>query len=204
VDKEDKAFNEYDGKIEENIEENIENDTKENINFVNGNFTTDSEYVGLTVREFVDKGANIQSSMGFNGVYQFMGVNELTGESFNIILSGDVKSAMENKTLDMEYVDLLGDFVIEKIEIQQSNLEELQQFVGKTIAEFENAGYEINGHVLANNFILYASDNMKIIEITLDETAADLFWETSLNNDGEEIDYSELFANYIIMEINYM
>lgn len=164
--------------------------------------TGDSDYIGLTVKEFVKTGADISGYMGFNGEYEFTAHNTEKNEKYTFSLTGgDIKEALNSKTFDDEYEDVLGDFVISKITVIKLDDAELKKYVGKTIAELESEGFDINGFMYAMNLTLFAYDeNNNRIEITLNGNANEVY--EGLEDPFDE-DMGEVFANFAIKTIKY-
>lgn len=164
--------------------------------------TADSDYVGLTVKEFVKTGADISGYMGFNGEYEFTAYNTEKNEKYTFSLTGgDIKKALDSKTFDDEYEDVLGDFVISKITVIRLDEADLQKYVGKTIAEFEKDGFDVNGFMYAMDLTLFAHDkNNNSIKITLNGNANEVY--KGLEDPFDE-DMGEVFAEFTIKTINY-
>lgn len=164
--------------------------------------TADSDYIGLTVTEFVKTGADISGYMGINGEYQFTAFNTEKNEKYTFSLTGgDIKAALDSKTFDNEYEDVLADFTISQITIIKLNTADLQKYVGKTIAEFEGDGFEINGFMYSGDLILWAYDkNNSSIKITLNGNASEVYKGL---DDPFDADMGEVFAQFTIKTIDY-
>lgn len=164
--------------------------------------TEDSDYIGLTVKEFVKMGADISGYMGFNGEYEFTAYNTEKNEKYTFSLTGgDIKEALNSKTFDDEYEDVLGEFVISEITVIKLDSAELQKYVGKTIAEFESEGFDVNGFMYAMNLTLFAYDeNNNSVEITLNGNTNEVY--EGLEDPFDE-DMGEVFAKFTIKTIKY-
>ena len=186
------------------LDKATENQFKELINEpdITPDITADSNYVGLTVKEFVKTGAEISGYMGVNGEYEFSAYNSQKNEKYTFSLTGgNVKDALNSKTFDNEYEDVLGDFVISKITVIKLDDSDLQKHVGKTVAVFEAEGFEIKGYIYSMNLTLLAYDkNNNCVEITLNGNASEVY--EGLEDPFDE-DMGEVFAQFTIKSIKY-
>lgn len=168
-----------------------------------GNLTTDSEYVGMTINQFVKSGAEISGYSKLSGTYEFTGYNEDKGEKYTFTLDKDPKSALDSREPGDDYEDFIGDFKIATIKVIKIDNAAIQKYVGKTIKDFEKDGYDIKGYMqFGKTLILYAlpKDDNPRIQITLGEDALTKFEKIKKPGDA---DMGVEFADFAIKAIEY-
>ncbi|MCM1399227.1 MAG: hypothetical protein NC225_07055 [Clostridium sp.] len=167
-----------------------------------GNTSSDSDYIGMTYKEFVETGASITGYTGFNDNYEFTATNTDKMEKYTFTLSGDVGAKLDAMEFGEDYADYIGDLTIETIDVISMDDSKAKEYIGKTIGDMKADGYDFNGHAISgDNVMLYASLDGATVTVSLGEDAS-----TAYNNNAEtykENDY-EVFDNCVVTDVSVM
>ncbi len=160
-----------------------------------------SQYIGMTIDEFIADGNQHSGYNGFNGQYEFTAMNESEGIVYKLVLSDDVVDIMEKKEFSEDYEDLIGSCTIVEIESQVADDEKLQSFVGKTLKDVEAAGIDVSGYMSSSNITMMAYDGMLQVYIEFSEADTAIY---EAMNDPDIDDVIEAYSDCAIESIYYM
>lgn len=161
----------------------------------------DSEYIGMTVNDFVAEGNEHSGYTGFNGEYEFYAINEDAKAAYKFTLSDDATEIMENKDFFDDYEDLIGDCTITDMEVQYADDTKLEGYVGKTLADLEADGISPNGYFSMGSLTLTATDNLLSVYIEFSEADAAIYESM---NDPDIDDVIEAYSDCTIESIYYV
>lgn len=163
---------------------------------------SDSEYIGMTVNDFVAAGNKLDGYVGFGDEYEFYAVNEELMASYTLTLSEDATEIMENKDFSEDYEDLIGDCTITAIDVQYADDSKLQEYVGKTIADVEAGGITVGGYMVSmDEVVMIAYDGMLSINIKFSEED-NAIYETLTDPDTDDL--KEAYSDCLIESIYYV
>lgn len=131
--------------------------------------STESPYIGKTVSEFLADGNEIFGYGGASGQYIFSARNTSTNTGYTLEVEENIVDIMTNKTADDTYEGLIGHCKIAKMKTKVANDEELQKYIGKTLADLEADSIKVTGFLRDGDSIIFVCGDVVDIYVTYDK-----------------------------------